>query len=64
LILLPSFLGAKMLLKDRVVLITGVSGDIDFATSEHFLQDGAFFIAHYNQNKGRLEALKPNIRIT
>ncbi len=57
-LLLPLAVWGKTPLKDRVVLIAGASGDIGFATAKRFLQDGAFVVAHYNQNKGRLEALK------
>lgn len=44
-------------LKDKVVLVTGASGDIGLGICKKFLDDGAIVIAHYHKNREKLELL-------
>lgn len=45
-------------IKDKVVLITGASGDIGLEICKHMLEEGAVVVAHYHKNKESLEALR------
>lgn len=45
-------------LKGKHVMVTGATGGIGLATVRKFVEEGAFVIAHYHQNKGEAEKLQ------